>query len=86
MSEREQDGEAMVAVAKFYDPSEAQMAKGALEAAGIECFLAGENANQMIAALSTRLLVKREDEDAARELLERPAEDGGEMGEGGDGQ
>ena len=61
----------MVTVAKFLDPSEAQMAKGALEAEGIEVFIQGENANSMVPmAFRTRLLVRKEDEADARELLE----------------
>jgi hypothetical protein len=60
-----------VTVARFLDPAEAQMAKGALEADGIEVFLQGENANSMMPmAFRTRLLVSTQDEAAARELLE----------------
>jgi hypothetical protein len=85
MSAKEQDSEEMVAVAKFYDSSEAHMAKCALEAAGIDCFLAGENANQLLPTLSTRLMVRRSDEDAARGLLEQAEEDTGGDVETGDG-
>jgi hypothetical protein len=61
----------MVTVARFSDPSEAQMAKGALEAEGIEVFLQGENANSLVPpAFRTRLLVSRRDESDAREILE----------------
>jgi hypothetical protein len=41
-----------------------------LESAGIECFLQGENANSLLAlAFRARLLVHKQDEAAARELL-----------------
>ena len=76
----ELDPEQFVTVARFEDPVEAQMAKGMLEAAGLECFLQGENANQLLnAAFRSRLLVHRRDEETARELL--PAEDDGEATE-----
>jgi len=46
------------------------MAKGMLESAGIECFLQGENANSLLAlAFRARLLVHKQDEEAAREIL-----------------
>ncbi|HEY0161519.1 MAG TPA: DUF2007 domain-containing protein [Edaphobacter sp.] len=68
------DPEQYVTVARFEDPMEAQMAKGLLEAAELECFLQGESANQLLgAAFRARLMVHRRDEAAARELL--PAED-----------
>jgi hypothetical protein len=68
------DPEQFMTVARFEDPVEAQLAKGMLEAAGLECFLQGENANQLLnAAFFSRLLVHRRDEEAARELL--PSED-----------
>jgi hypothetical protein len=59
-----------VTVGKFLGPTEAQIAKGMLEAAGIECFLQGENANNMLAlAFRARLKVHIWDQDAAMELL-----------------
>ncbi len=59
-----------VTVARFLDPAEAQVAKGALEADGIEVFLQGENANSLVPmAFRTRLQVHSNDEVAARELL-----------------
>lgn len=68
------DPEQFVTVARFEDPVEAQIAKGVLEASGLECFLQGENANHLLnAAFFSRLLVHRRDEEAARELL--PPED-----------
>jgi hypothetical protein len=72
------DPEQFVTVARFEDPMEAQMAKGLLETAGFECFLQGENANQLLgAAFRARLMVHRGDETEARVLLDAP-EDVGE--------
>lgn len=65
------DESEFVTVAKFYDPSEAQMAKSALEAEGIAVFLQGENANSLMPmAFRAALQVSRKDEAAAKELLE----------------
>ncbi len=62
--------EDLVTVAKFMEPVEAQMAKGILESAGIKCFLLGENANSLLAfAFRVRLQVRRDEEEAARQLL-----------------
>jgi hypothetical protein len=41
------DSEAMVNVAEFNNPIEAELARGKLESAGIENFLAGENASTL---------------------------------------
>ena len=66
--------EGLVTVARFESPVEAQIAKGMLESAGVECFLVGENANNLIqAAFRVRLQVRVEDEAAARELIAGPA-------------
>jgi hypothetical protein len=43
------DPDKFVTVGKFLEPVNAQMAKGMLESAGIECFLQGENANSLLA-------------------------------------
>lgn len=60
----------LVMVERFLEPIRVQMAKGALESAGIECFVQGENANAMLAfAFRARLMVRAEDEAAAREVL-----------------
>ncbi|RZU40694.1 DUF2007 domain-containing protein [Edaphobacter modestus] len=76
------DPEQFLTVARFEDPVEAQMAKGMLETAGLECFLQGENANHLLgAAFRARLLVHRRDESAARELLPAPEEEGGPVDE-----
>jgi hypothetical protein len=74
----------MVTVGRFESPLEAQMAKGMLESAGVECVLVGENANNLMqSAFRVRLQVRLEDEAAARELLEQPAGDQSEtVGEG----
>jgi len=67
------DPEQYVAVARFEDPIEAQMARGMLEAAGLECFLHGESANQLLgAAFRARLMVHRREQDIARALLPAP--------------
>jgi Putative prokaryotic signal transducing protein len=63
--------EGLVTVGRFEDPVEAQMAKGMLESAGVECVLVGENVNNLLqAAFRVRLQVKVEDEAVARELLD----------------
>jgi hypothetical protein len=68
--------EGLVIVGRFESPVEAQIAKGALESAGVECFLVGENANSLLpAAFRVRLQVRVEDEAAARELLAQSAGD-----------
>jgi hypothetical protein len=60
----------LVTVGKFLAPTEAQIAKGMLESAGIECYLQGENANNMLAlAFRSRLRVRRIDAEAAYQLL-----------------
>jgi hypothetical protein len=64
------DPDKFVTVGKFLEPVNAQMAKGMLESAGIECFLQGENANSLLApAFIARLQVHKQDEEAARQLL-----------------
>ena len=69
------DGSKLVSVARFTDPTEAQFALGAVEAAGIDAVLQGEEANNLYPGmLTTELLVSSADEAAARELL---ASDGG---------
>ena len=66
--------EGLVTVGRFESPVEAQIAKGMLESVGIECFLVGENVNNLLqAAFRVRLQVRQEDELAARELMRRPA-------------
>jgi hypothetical protein len=62
--------EGTVNVARFESPVEAQIAKGMLESSGIDCFLVGENVNNLLgAAFRVRLQVRTEDEATARALL-----------------
>ena len=69
------DPEQYVMIARFMEPLDAQVAKGVLESASVECFLQGENANNLLApAFRARLMVHKKDEEAARQLLETPAE------------
>jgi hypothetical protein len=64
------DPDKFVTVGKYIEAVDAQMAKGLLESAGIQCFLQGENANSLLgAAFRARLLVHKQDEDSARQLL-----------------
>jgi hypothetical protein len=71
MTEETQDPEEYVTVAEFIEPVFAQMAKGALESAGIECFLEGEHGNSLLAAAFwAQLQVHQKDEEAAREILD----------------
>jgi hypothetical protein len=84
------DPDKFVSVGKFLEPTNAQMAKGMLESAGIECFLQGENANSLLAlAFRARLLVHKQDEEAARELLgsagDETEEEREELGAGDEG-
>lgn len=61
----------LVTIAIFPEPMEANMARSALEAAGIEVFLLGETANSMIpVAFESQLQVHTKDEAEARSLLE----------------
>jgi hypothetical protein len=77
------DPEKFVTVGRFIESVNAQMAKGALESAGIECFLQGENANSLLgAAFRARLLVHKKDEDTAREILGADAMVGADEDEG----
>ena len=58
---RSADPDKFVTVGEFIEPVDAQMAKGVLESAGIECFLQGENANSLLAlAFRARLQVHQE--------------------------
>jgi hypothetical protein len=71
-----QDPDKFVTVGKYLEAVDAQMAKGLLESSGIECFLQGENANSLLgAAFRARLLVHRQDEEVARQLLNTPDDD-----------
>jgi hypothetical protein len=60
----------LVTIATFPEPMEANMARTALESAGIDVFLQGETANSMIpVAFASQLQVRSKDELAARKLL-----------------
>jgi hypothetical protein len=61
----------LVTVATFPEPMEANMARTALESAGIEVFVRGETANSLIpVAFEAQLQVRAEDEAEARRLLQ----------------
>jgi hypothetical protein len=61
----------LVTIATFPEPMEANMARSALEAAGIPVFMVGETANSMIpVAFESQLQVQAKDEAAARGLLD----------------
>ena len=61
----------LVTIATFPEPMEANMARSALEAAGIPVFMVGETANSMIpVAFESQLQVQLKDETAARGLLD----------------
>src|SRR5690242_21103638 len=71
MAEESRDPQEYVTIAEFMEPVFAQMAKGALESAGIESFLDGEHANSLISpAFWAQLQVHRRDEEAARQILD----------------
>jgi hypothetical protein len=62
---------ALVTVASFPEPADANLARSVLEAAGIEAYLRSANANSMIpVAFESELQVRAADEAAAREALE----------------
>jgi hypothetical protein len=68
-SNAEQDE--LVTIAVFPEPMEANMARSALESAGIPVFMVGETANSMIpVAFLSQLQVRAADETAARALLD----------------
>ncbi len=70
MTDAIQDPDKLVTVGKYIEAIDAQMAKGLLDSAGVECFLQGENANALLgAAFRARLLVHKRDADSARQLL-----------------
>jgi hypothetical protein len=83
MTNEIQDPDKFVTVGKYIDAVDAQMAKGLLESAGIDCFLQGENANSLLgAAFRARLQVRQRDEDSARQILgatDSELEDDGEF-------
>jgi hypothetical protein len=63
-------GEDLVTIAEFPDPATANVARTALESAGIPVFVQGENANSLLpVAFEARLQVRPMDEAAARRVL-----------------
>lgn len=68
--------EAVVTIASFTEPLEADLARLRLESAGIETFLSGENARILEPGLGPlQLQVKAEDEADARAILADPGAD-----------
>ena len=69
----------LATIAKFRDTPEALLAKGALESAGIECFLGDDNVVRLDWFISNfiggiKLRVHEEDADAARQILNQDPE------------
>ncbi len=63
--------EELVTIATFPEPMEANMARSAIESAGVEVFMQGETANSLIpVAFTAALQVRQEDEAAARSVLD----------------
>ena len=76
--------EQVVTVGHFTEPLEAEMARGRLESAGIEVFLAGENARIMEPGLGPlRLQVAAKDAVDARAILADAGEELAEAEAGG---
>ena len=70
----------LVVVGSFGSESEAEIAKSALEAAGIDAMIQADTAGRMRPHIAWsgsgfKILVREEDATAARELLETPVED-----------
>lgn len=67
----------LVVVATFGDRPEADLAKGALEAAGIEAIVRSDDSGGLRPAMTfsngAQLIVRAEDAEAAREILDIPA-------------
>jgi hypothetical protein len=78
---RQLEMQELVTVRKFRDLPEALLAKGSLESAGIECFLADENLVRLDWFISNfiggiKLNVRPSDEANARKLLDEPILEG----------
>jgi hypothetical protein len=76
-SSSEVELQSLVTVRRFRDLPEALLAKGSLESAGIESFLADDNMVRMDWFISNllggiKLLVKPEDAEVASQILEQP--------------
>jgi hypothetical protein len=79
-SERE-----MVTIQSFRELSEAMLAEGMLNSAGIDCVLMDDNTGRMLGFISDviggiRLQVNRVDSEAAKALLEQPISEGFDSG------
>ena len=61
-----------IMVGRYRDSGEAMIAKSMLDSAGIECFLGDENLARLYSNLADgiKLMVREEDADTARKLLE----------------
>jgi uridine phosphorylase len=65
----------LVVVSTFPSATDAQIAKGVLDDAGIDAFIRADNAGGMYPAIGgAELLVRSEDLDTARQALDRPDE------------
>ena len=69
--------EALVVVAMFADRPEAELARGALEAAGIDAVVRSDDSGGLRPAMTfsngAQVIVRAADADAAREILDTPA-------------
>jgi hypothetical protein len=68
----------LITIRDFRDTAEAEMAKGRLRSAGIDCFLVGENSGVLYGNSigSIQLQVNPDDESDARAVLDVAAEPG----------
>lgn len=86
-NQSEDENDELVTVGQFNETFEAELAKGRLDSAGIESFLAGENTAALYGTGlgGLQLQVKPADEADARNILADPGELGVEA-EGDDGE
>ncbi len=73
--------EEMVTIERFTDMLQAELAKGRLDSAGIECFLSGENAGLLYGngLDGVQLQVIASEEDDARAILNDPGPADGDV-------
>lgn len=73
-----EDQKDLITIEEYRDTAEAEMAKGRLRSAGIDCFLVGENAGVLYGNSigSIQLQVNPDDEADARAVLDVVAEPG----------
>ena len=79
----------LVTVARFRDLPEAMLARGRLQSAGIDAFLADENYIRMDWFMSNmignmRLQVREDDAESAKEILQQPVPEDFEIGASGE--